>query len=87
MRSHGLIIAPDIINNGAFSLSDIFITALWHPLSFEASEESFGRRIIPTISATAHALRHTLTTRHGFSKLLASVMGSLIRVKQHATWL
>lgn len=85
MRSHGLIIAPDIINNGTFSLSDILIAILWHPLCFKASEEALSWGIIPTVSATAHTLRHALTTGNGFSKCLTGVMGSLIGMKQHAT--
>ena len=87
MRSHGLIIAPDIISNGAFNLSDILITTFWHPFCFKASKESFGWGVIPTVSATAHALRHTITTDHGFSEPCTGVMVSLIRVKQHSNWL
>ena len=76
MRSHGLIIAPDIINNGAFSLSDILITTLWHPLCFKASEEALSWGAIPTVTFSAHTLRHTLTACHGFSKLPASIRGN-----------
>ena len=47
MRSHGLIIALDIINNGAFSLSDILITTLWHPFCFKAPEEAFSWGVVP----------------------------------------
>lgn len=86
MWSHGLIIAPDIINNGLFSLSNILITVLWHPFyfKFKASEKPSFWCIIPKISTTAHTLFYTFTTRHGFSKLLASVIDSLIRMQQHA---
>ena len=70
MRSHGLIIAPDVINNGAFSLSDILVAALEHPFSFKASEEPFSWRVVPTVTFSAHALLHAVTTSNGFSKLL-----------------
>lgn len=87
MRSHGLIIAPNIITDGDLSFSNILITALWHPFCLKASKESFCWGIVPTISATAHTLRHAITTDHGFSEYLTGVMSALIRVKQHATWL
>ena len=85
MRSHGLIIAPNIINNGSPSFSNILITALWHPFCFKAPEEALSWRVVPTVTFSAHTLRPALTTCHGFSKLLASVMGSLVRMKQHTT--
>ena len=81
MRSHGLIIAPDIINNGAFSLSDILVAALGHPFGFKAPEEPFSWRVVPTISTTAHTLRHAITTCHRFSESYTGVMGSLIGMK------
>ena len=62
MRSHSLIVAPDIINNGAFSLSDILIATLRHPLGFKASEEAFSWGVVPTVTFSTHALGHSITT-------------------------
>ena len=85
MRSHGLIIAPDIVSDGALGLKDILIAALWHPFFFKASKEALSWGVAPTVTFSAHTLLHAVTTRHGFSKLLTSVMGSLVRMKQHTT--
>ncbi|KKK57851.1 hypothetical protein LCGC14_3050340 [marine sediment metagenome] len=85
MGSHSLIIAPDIVSDSTLSLKDIFITTLWHPFRFKASKEAFSWRVVPAITLSAHALNHAVTTSHGFSKCLASVMRALIRVKQHPT--
>lgn len=65
MRSHGLIIAPDIINNGAFSLSDILVAALGHSFSFKASKEAlYWGRVVPTVATMAHALYDVITISH-----------------------
>ena len=74
MRSHGLIIAPDIVSDGALSLKDVLITALWHLFYFKASKESFSWRIIPAITFSAHALRYAITTRHRFNECLTGIV-------------
>ena len=81
VRSHGLIITPDIINNGTFSLSDILITTFWYPFFFKASKEPFSWGIVLTAATTTYTLRHTITTRHGFSEYLTGIMRALIRAK------
>lgn len=63
MRSYGLIVAPDIVSDGALSLKDILVAALWHPLGLKASEEAFSWRVVPTVTFSAHTLRHTVATR------------------------
>ena len=81
VRSQGLIIASDIINNSAFSLSDILVAAFGHPLGFETAEEALSWRVVPTISTTARTLYHSLTTCPRFSEPCTGVMDSLIGMK------
>jgi len=52
------MIPPDIINNIGRCFSNILLTTLWYPLYFKAHEDVLSRRVVPTISTTAHTLSH-----------------------------
>ena len=64
----------------------IFIAVFGYPFCFQASEETFGRRIIPTVSATAHTLLDA-TTPQRLAKRQARIVAALIRMEHHAFWL
>ena len=61
MRSHSLIITPDVITDILFSLGDILVTAFGHPLCLKASKEAFSGGIVPAIAFSAHTLLHLCT--------------------------
>ena len=42
VRSHALIIAPNVITDSLFGISDILIITFWRPFRFKAYKESFS---------------------------------------------
>ena len=92
MRSHGLIIALDIINNGTFSLSDILITTLWHPFCFKASKEALSWRVIPWARISKALLcpsarrRAVPVVSYLFGSYFASCPHNLPRIQRILHW-
>lgn len=54
-----------------------------YPFSFQAAKHALHRRIIPTVSTTAHALAQAVKYEP-LAKLAAAILQALIRVKQQS---
>lgn len=54
-----------------------------YPFSFQTAKHALHRRVIPTVSTTAHALEHAVTPQP-LAKLTTAVLRALIRVKQQS---
>src|SRR5437588_11846849 len=75
----------DVIEDVRASFVSCAIPAAIHALNLERGEEAFHRRIVPAITATAHAATNAMLSQQSL-ELLRRVLAALIGMMQQLLW-